>query len=120
MKHTHPSMFFLEVKHCNFSLKDIICLGSLTVNTYKFIVLRKVKTTYLIPIKICAPLNFAPLIFLPLIFAHPMIMRPFNFRALLFYCNLAVLSFIRGIFSSPFNFRALVLHELTPFHFCAS
>ena len=26
---------------------------------------------YLIPIKICAPLDFAPLIFAPLIFAHP-------------------------------------------------
>ena len=40
--------------------------------------------TYLIPITIRAPLNFAPLIFAPLIFAHPRILRLFNFRAPLF------------------------------------
>ena len=75
---------------------------------------------YLITIKIRAPLNFAPLIYAPLIFAHPQILRPSNFRAPLFYCEFAVISFIRGIFSSPFNFRVFVVRELAPFNFCAS
>ena len=72
---------------------------------------------YLIPIKIHAILNFAPLIFAPLIFAHPQILRPFNFRAPLFYCKFAVFSFIRGILSSPFNFRAIALRELASSNF---
>ena len=55
--------------------------------------------TYLIPIKIRAPLNFAPLIF-----AHPQISCPFNFCAPLFYCKFAVFSFIRGIFLLPLIF----------------
>ena len=74
---------------------------------------------YLITIKIRAPLNFAPLIYAPLIFAHPQILRPFNFRAPLFYCEFADFSFVRGIFSSPFNFPAFALHELAPFKFRA-
>ena len=80
--------------------------------------------TYLIPIKIRAPLNFAPLIFAPpifapLIFTHFQILCPFNFRAPLFYCKFAVFSFIRGIFPTPFNFHAFVLRELAPFNFRA-
>ena len=74
---------------------------------------------YLIPIKVRVPLIFAPLISAPLIFVHPQILRPFNFRAPLFYCKFAVFSFIRGIFSSPFNFRAFALRELAPFNFRA-
>ena len=74
--------------------------------------------TYLIPIKIRAPLIFAPLIFAPLIFAHPQILRPFNFRAPLLYCKFAVFSLICGIFS-PFNLCAFVLRELAHFNFRA-
>ena len=45
--------------------------------------------------------------------------RASNFRAPLFYCKFAVLSFIRGICFSPLNFRAFVLRELAPFNFRA-
>ena len=65
--------------------------------------------TYLIPIKIRAPLNF----------------RAFNFRAsnlrepsdfTPIFCKFAVFSFIRGVFSSPFTFGAIVLRQLPPFN----
>ena len=65
-------------------------------------------------IKIHAILNFAPPIF-----AHRQISRPFGFRAPLLDCKFAILSFIRGIFSTPFDFRAFVLREIVPFNFCA-
>ena len=74
---------------------------------------------YPIPIKVRVPLNFVHLIFAPLIHAHYQISLPFNFRAPLFYCKFAVISFIRGIFSSPFNSRVFVLCELAPFNFHA-
>ena len=68
---------------------------------------------YLIPIKIRAPLNFEHLDF-----SHPQIPLPFTFRAPLFYCKFAIISFIRGIFSPPFNFHAFVLRELAPLAPC--
>ena len=80
---------------------------------------RVFRCMWYLSIEIRAPLNFAPLIFAPLIFAHPQILRPFNFRALLFYCTFAVFSFIRGIFTSPFNFHTFILLELAPFNFRA-
>ena len=70
--------------------------------------------TYLIPIKIRVPLNFAPLIS-----AHPQISRPFNFRPPLFYCEFAIFFAHCSILSCPFNFRAFVLRELAPFNFSA-
>ena len=73
---------------------------------------------YLIPIKISAPLNFAPLIFAPLIFAHPQISRPFNFRAPLFYCKFAFISFFSDIFFSLW-FLHFCTAQLAPFNFWA-
>ena len=65
--------------------------------------------SYLIPIKICAPLNFEPLIFAPLIFAHPQILHPFNFCSPLFYCKFAVFSLICPFFHSFVTFFLLPL-----------
>ena len=103
LRHSQESGIYIE---------NLITLAS--TKTELYISLFKIEIDYLILIKIRAPLNFAPLIF-----AHPQILRPFNFRAPLFYCKFAVFSFIRGIFSSPFNFRAFILRELAPLNFRA-
>ena len=72
---------------------------------------------YLIPIKVCAPLNFAPLIFAPLIFAHPQSSRPFDFRAPLFCCKFAVFHSFVAFFLLPLIFAHLYCANLLPLIF---
>ena len=53
------------------------------VNKYVLLIMHSNFFSYLIPIRIRAPLIFAPLIFAPLIIAHPQSSRLFNFFQIL-------------------------------------